>query len=156
MSPKLEPGDEAPDFEAPATPKGPLKLSDLRGRWVVLYFYPMDETRGCVKQACDFRDARIDYQHRNAVVVGVSTQGTKSHQAFGDRLGLPFSLVADRDKSISRKYAGLTMFGVARRTTFLIDPEGVIRHIWRRVRPRGHSERVLKRLDELSPPKAAD
>src|SRR5207253_7969865 len=127
---KLAAGDEAPDFEA-ASDTGTLKLSDLRGKRVVLYFYPKDNTSGCTAQACAFRDTYADIEEKNAVVIGVSPDSVKSHQGFRSKYDLPFTLVADPDHSVAEKYgvwAEKSMYGRKymgiNRSHFVIDEKG--------------------------------
>ncbi|NGO37844.1 thioredoxin-dependent thiol peroxidase [Limisphaera ngatamarikiensis] len=152
----LREGDTAPDFEGLTQTGQRFRLRDCRGRWVVLYFYPRDHTPGCTREACEFRDWHGALDRSGAVVVGVSTDTVASHARFADKYRLPFVLVADSDGTICRMYGvrgqkrflGRSFEGTLR-TTFLIDPEGRIRRVWRRVRPAGHAEAVLKALEEL-------
>ncbi len=157
---RLNPGDAAPDIELPAyskdAPEGNLKLSDLRGRWVVLYFYPKDSTPGCTTESCDFRDALPDFSAADAYIVGVSRDSLKSHQRFAEKQGLNFPLISDPEEKLCRafdviqlkKLYGRESMGVER-STFLIDPEGVVRHAWRKVRVKGHVAEVLETLKRL-------
>lgn len=153
---KLNPGDKAPDIELPTWPEGTLKLSDLRGQWVILYFYPKDSTPGCTTESCDFRDALPDFSSANARVIGVSRDSLKSHQRFAEKQGLNFPLLSDAEEKLCRafdviqlkKLYGKESLGVER-STFLIDPEGVIRRAWRKVRVKGHVQEVLDTLKEL-------
>ena len=136
-----EVGAQAPDFTLPDDTGSPRRLSDARGHWLVLYFYPEDDTPGCTTEACQFRDADAGYRELNAVVWGVSKLGTGSKAAFKAKFGLPFTLLADEDHTVSKQYGtwveknnyGKTSMGVAR-ATFLIDPEGVIARSGRRSR----------------------
>jgi peroxiredoxin Q/BCP len=149
-------GMSAPDFEAQDDAGNPFRLSQLRGRWVVLYFYPKDNTPGCTREACSFRDSFAAFARSGAVVVGVSPDSVRSHQRFKERYGLPFTLVSDPGGRIAQLYGvwqerqlyGRRFLGVVR-TTFLIDPEGVIRAVFPSVRVEGHAEEVLQRLTEL-------
>lgn len=152
----LKEGDPAPDFEGTTHEGGRFRLGECRGRWVVLYFYPRDHTPGCTREACGFRDAHAALAARGAVVVGVSRDSAASHARFVQKLRLPFVLVADPDETILRAYGargrkrfmGREVEGPLR-ITFLIDPQGRIRKIWRQVRPDGHAEEVLRELATL-------
>ncbi len=152
----FNPGEEVPDIELPAWPDGALKLSDLRGQWVVLYFYPRDNTPGCTSEACGFRDATADFNHGNATIVGVSRDSLASHQRFAGKQSLPFRLIADADEALCgvfdvvrmKNMYGRQVRGIER-STFLIDPEGVVRKAWRKVKVKGHVEDVLHTLREL-------
>jgi len=147
----LKEGDMAPDFRAKNQDGKEMKLSDFRGQKVVLYFYPKDDTPGCTKEACSFRDAFKLYAEKGIKVLGVSTDDEKSHQKFRTKYGLPFDLIADTDKSIVTAYSvyvekslyGKKYMGIER-TTFLIDEEGKIKKIFRKVKPEGHAEEVLR------------
>jgi thioredoxin-dependent peroxiredoxin len=147
----LKEGDIAPDFRAKNQDGKEIKLSDFRGQKVVLYFYPKDDTPGCTKEACSFRDAFKLYTEKGIKVLGVSTDDEKSHQKFRAKYGLPFDLIADTDKSIVTAYGvyvekslyGKKYMGIER-TTFLIDEEGKIKKIFRKVKPEGHAEEVLR------------
>jgi peroxiredoxin Q/BCP len=149
---KLREGDEAPGFTA-ATDSGTLSLSDFKGRNVVLYFYPRDDTPGCTKEACAFRDDFAAFKAKGAVVLGVSTDPQKSHRKFVEKYKLPFQLLADEDHKIveaygvwgqksfmGRKYQG------THRVTFLIGPDGKIKKIWPEVKPADHARKVLAAL----------
>lgn len=144
-------GTRAPDFKAPATGGKMVKLSDLKGRIVVLYFYPKDNTSGCTKEACGFRDAWDKLRAAGIEVLGVSPDSVKSHDNFAGKFNLPFTLISDEDKSICQAYGvwqeksmyGRKYFGVAR-TTFVIDKAGKIAHVFEKVKPAGHEEEVLQ------------
>lgn len=146
----LKPGDQAPAFTALTTDGSTLKLADLQGQSVVLYFYPRDDTPGCTKEACAFRDAWAQFQQKGAVVLGVSTDPVKSHRKFTEKFQLPFPLLADEDKAIVQAYGvwgektfmGRTFEGT-HRVTFLIGPDGKIKHVWPRVKPEEHAAEVL-------------
>ncbi len=148
-------GDLAPDFELPDDGGTPRRLSDQRGNWVVLYFYPTDDTPGCTKEACAFRDSHTDIEERDAVVWGVSHLGVGSKAAFKAKYGLPFVLLADEDHTVSDTYGvwveknnyGKKSMGI-QRATFLVDPEGRIARAWPRVTVDGHIEEVLAALDD--------
>ena len=153
---KLKEGDLAPDFAAPTNGGGKVSLSDFRGKSLVLYFYPRDDTPGCTKEACAFRDAFAPFKKQGAVVLGVSTDSAKSHDKFVEKYRLPFILVSDETKKIvqaygvwgekrfmGRKYQG------THRVTFLIDPDGRIRKIWPAVKPAEHAREVLAALSAI-------
>jgi peroxiredoxin Q/BCP len=158
----VKPGDKAPPFSLPADDGRTVSLSDFRGRKVVLYFYPKDDTSGCTTEACGFRDGWPAVERAGAVVLGVSPDGTRSHQRFKQKYGLPFPLLADEDHRVAeaygawgeksmygRKYAGIL------RTTFIIDETGTIAQVFERVRPEGHAAAVLTALanrDIIRPP----
>ncbi len=143
----LKAGNAAPVFEARDQNGDPIRLADLRGSWVVLYFYPKDETTGCTAEACTFRDEMADFTELGAKVVGVSTQGVESHRSFADHHSLNFTLVADDDKVVSRLYETVGILGVNRRVTYLIDPEGQIAGVYRsEARPRSHVEWAREQL----------
>ncbi|MFN3330155.1 MAG: thioredoxin-dependent thiol peroxidase [Acidobacteria bacterium] len=147
----LREGDFAPDFTAKNQDGKEIKLSDFRGRKVVLYFYPKDDTPGCTKEACSFRDAFEVYAEKGIVILGVSTDDERSHKKFRTKYNLPFDLIADTDKSIVTAYGvyvekslyGKKYMGVER-TTFLINEEGKIEKIFKKVKPEGHAEEVLR------------
>ena len=147
----LSPGDKAPHFSLPASTGDTISLSDAAGRKVALYFYPKDDTPGCVKEACGFRDANAELKAAGVEVLGVSADSLKSHRRFVDKYELNFPLLSDEDKTVSTAYGawgektawGKTTVGM-RRMTFLIDEEGMIQKVWPKVRPEGHAEEVLK------------
>ena len=146
----LDVGTVAPDFRAMDQHSREARLSALRGRWVVLYFYPKDETVGCTAEACAFRDNLDSIAGLGAEVLGVSVQGQDSHRRFAEHRRLNFRLIADADKRISRAYGALGLLGLARRVTYLIDPDGRIRDVHRsELDPKGHVEHVRRRLQEL-------
>jgi thioredoxin-dependent peroxiredoxin len=143
----VEEGAPAPDFEL-ATDEGDLlRLSDLRGRPVVLYFYPRDDTPGCTKQACGIRDEYPRFREAGAVVLGVSSDTQTSHARFKEKFGLPFTLLADPDKIAGEAY-GVTKEGSSsfQRSTFVIDADGNVARIMRRVKPDEHAEQMLAAL----------
>jgi len=146
-------GDPAPEFEL-ADQNGQLhSLEDYRDQWVVLYFYPKDETPGCTTEACEFRDNIFAYKDLNAQILGVSLDDAESHKAFAENHDLPFPLLADVNGNTSADYGVKTrMFGmtVAKRQTFIIGPNGAIAKHYEKVTPAGHSEQVLADLKELS------
>ena len=148
-------GDHAPAFTLPDDEGAPRSLQDARGRWLVLYFYPKDDTPGCTREACAFRDAHDAFATDGAEIWGVSVLGSGSKQAFKQKFGLPFTLLADEDHAVADRYGswvqkqsrGRTYWGVAR-TTFLIDPQGRVARVWPRVDPDGHPDEVLAALAE--------
>ena len=149
----LSPGDLAPDFSAATDGSGTVRLSELRGRKVVLYFYPRDSTPGCTLEACAFRDAEPDLDARNAVVLGVSTDSVGSHDRFKARHGLPFRLVSDPDRTICEAYGAWrekTLFGKRYmgivRSTVVIGEDGRIEAVYDKVKVRGHVQAVLEAL----------
>lgn len=149
----LQIGDPAPTFEAPSSGGASVSLAALRGKNVVLYFYPKDDTPGCTTEACGFRDAHDEFTRRNAVVLGVSPDPVKAHDKFTAKFRLPFTLVADTDHAIAnaygvwgeKKFMGRTYQGV-HRCTFLIGPDGRITAIWPQVKPADHPAEVLAAL----------
>ena len=151
-----EVGQPAPDFNLADQNGEEVSLSKLRGTPVVLYFYPKDDTPGCTTEACAFRDARADYEHAGAKVIGVSPDDVRSHRKFADKFQLPFTLVADTEKAVCQSYGvwqeksmyGKTSMGVVR-TTFIIDGEGVVRHVFPKVKVDGHSDAVLGAIKSL-------
>jgi peroxiredoxin Q/BCP len=150
-----EPGDLAPEVALPDENGTIHRLSDQRGRWTILYFYPTDDTPGCTTEACEFRDMNETITERGADVWGVSPQGAASKRSFREKFGLPFWLLADEDHSVADAYGswveknnyGRTYWGTARRT-FLIDPQGRVARVWPKVKPEGHAADVLAALDE--------
>ncbi len=153
----LKEGDLAPDFVLPDENGEPVRLTDFRGRWVVLYFYPKDNTSGCTKEAIEFRDLHEQFAARNAVILGVSKDGQKSHQNFKSKYALPFKLLSDESTEVQQQYGvwqeksmyGRKFMGTVR-STFLIDDEGRIRKVWPKVKVTGHAEDVLKSLEEMA------
>jgi len=146
----LKEGDVAPDFSVATSGGGTLSLADLKGKNVILYFYPRDDTPGCTKEACAFRDNFAEFKKRGAVVLGVSPDPVKSHDKFVDKFKLPFTLLADEEKKIVEAYGvwgeksfmGRKYMGT-HRVTFLIGPDGRIRKIWPQVKPDEHVAEVL-------------
>ena len=149
----IEEGKPAPDFELATDTGERVKLSDYRGRPVVLYFYPKDDTPGCTVEACGFRDANDAFEKRGAVILGVSPDDEASHVKFKQKYSLPFTLLADPEHEVAdqygvwgeKKYAGKTYWGV-QRSTFLIDADGNIAKVMHNVKPDGHPEQVLAAL----------
>ncbi len=149
----LQPGDAAPEFTLPDQNGDPVTLSKLRGKTVVLYFYPRADTPGCTAQACGVRDHHADYQDADAVVLGVSPDEVKAVSNFDRKYGLGFPLLADHDHAVAEAYdvwVEKSMYGRRymgnERTTFVIDPEGKIKEVLRKVRPGEHDELVLEAL----------
>jgi peroxiredoxin Q/BCP len=146
-------GDMAPDFTLPRSGGGTVSLHDLRGRDVVLYFYPKDDTPGCTKEACGFRDIHPQIEDADAVVIGISPDSVESHDRFAAKYNLPFPLVADTDHQVAEAYGvwtekslyGKKYMGVER-STFLIDREGRIKKAWRQVRPEEHPAQVVEAI----------
>jgi thioredoxin-dependent peroxiredoxin len=146
------PGSLAPDFTLPSQEGGLVSLADYRGKWVVLYFYPKDQTPGCTREAHNFQADQSQYDQRNSVVLGVSLDSVDSHKKFCAREALNFKLLVDRDGKVSKQYGSLTNLGVAKfaaRHTFLIDPAGKVARTYTKVDPARHSEDVLAALDQL-------
>jgi thioredoxin-dependent peroxiredoxin len=149
----VEEGEQAPDFELASDSGERVRLSDLRGRTVVLYFYPKDDTPGCTKQACGLRDVYGEIQERGAAVLGVSPDTEASHVKFREKYGLPFPLLADPDHEVAERYGvwveknayGRKSMGI-KRSTFVIDPDGNVAKAMLGVSPDGHAEVVLDAL----------
>ena len=152
----LKAGDKAPPFALPSNEGRIVRLADLKGKPVVLYFYPKDDTPGCTKEACSFRDAWSEIQETGAVVLGVSPDDAASHEKFRTKYRLPFPLLSDPDHAVAdaygawgeksmygRKYEGIL------RTTFLIDGTGVVQRVFEKVRPEGHADEVLAAVQQL-------
>ncbi|NIP57670.1 MAG: thioredoxin-dependent thiol peroxidase [Gemmatimonadetes bacterium] len=147
-------GDRAPGFTLPSDDGPEVSLEDLRGRRVVLYFYPKDDTPGCTTEACEFRDAMPRFEERGAVVLGVSPDGVESHRKFKEKHDLDFPLLADEDHEVAEAYGvwkeksmyGRTFWGVER-STFLIDDDGRIERVWRKVRAKGHAAAVAEAVE---------
>ncbi len=146
-------GENAPAFKLQDQGGKWHSLSDYRGQWVALYFYPKDDTPGCTTQACSFRDNVFAFRKEGAVILGVSVDDVASHAEFAQKHGLPFTLLADPDKAVTRRYGVLKAYmGVmelARRDTFVIDPQGRIARHYGSVDPEGHSELVLADIRSL-------
>ena len=157
VSPPTDPGQPAPPFTLTDQAGTTHDLADYRGRWVVLYFYPKDNTPGCTKEACQFRDASEQLQRRGAVVLGVSPDDETSHAKFADKYELPFPLLADTGAEVCGKYGvwqqrnlyGRKFMGVMR-MTYLIDPRGNVAHRWDKVKVATHADDVLAQLDASS------
>ena len=149
----IEEGKPAPDFELSTDSGETVRLSELRGKPVILYFYPKDDTPGCTTQACGIRDAWSDFKKSGAVVLGVSPDDESSHAKFRDKYSLPFTLLADTDHKLAEQYGfwvekknyGKTYMGIER-STVVIDAEGNVAKIFRRVKPEAHANQVLTAL----------
>jgi peroxiredoxin Q/BCP len=156
MSDWVEEGETAPDFTLAADDGRQVKLSDLRGKPVVLYFYPKDDTPGCTKEACAFRDRTAELKAQGAVVLGVSPDDVESHGRFRDKFSLNFPLLADLGHQVAERYGawreknmyGKVSMGV-QRSTFVIDGEGKVRKVWKKVNVDGHDQQVLDALAAL-------
>ncbi len=152
----LNVGDKAPDFCLPNQDNEEVCLRDLQGGWVVLYFYPKDNTPGCTTEACDFTEALPDFTGLGAVILGVSPDSVKKHQNFIAKKNLKITLLSDEDKEVLQKYGvwqlkknyGREYMGVVR-STYLIDPNGKIAAVWPKVRVKGHVEEVKNKLESL-------
>ena len=148
----LELGDKAPNFTLDDQNSLSHQLSDYKGKWVVLYFYPKDDTPGCTIQACDFRDAVKRIIASKSIVFGLSLDSVESHKRFSEKNNLPFSLLSDSEGLVAKKYNSLNNFlgyKSAKRNTFIINPEGEIAKIYLSVDPKTHSEMVLNDLSSL-------
>jgi peroxiredoxin Q/BCP len=148
----LQPGVAAPDFDLPDARGEIRRLTDYRGSWLLLYFYPKDDTPGCTKEACAFRDGYTELRQRGVQVVGVSTDDSASHQQFATKHNLPFPLLSDVDGEIAGRYGALWSFGpirIAKRHSFLIDASGNINQIYRNVDPDNHYRQVLEDLAKV-------
>ena len=149
----VEEGKPAPDFELKSDSGETVKLSDLRGNQIVLYFYPKDDTPGCTTQACGIRDAYGEFEREGAVVLGVSPDDERSHVKFKQKYELPFALLADVDHTVAedygvwgeKSYAGKTFMGITR-STFVIAEDGTVKRAMHNVKPDGHADDVLKTL----------
>lgn len=149
----VQQGSVAPDFSLPSDDGTTVSLEDFRGRTVVLYFYPKDNTSGCTTQACDLRDNMNTITRDGVVVLGVSPDPVASHVRFRDKFHLNFPLLADEDHTVAKAYGvwkeksmyGKKYWGIER-STFIIDPDGTVREAWRKVRPKGHAQKVIEAL----------
>jgi peroxiredoxin Q/BCP len=150
----LNPGDTAPNFTLSESGGATRSLHDLRGKNVILFFYPKDDTPGCTKEACSFRDSYADYKGINAEILGISPDDVKSHDKFAAKFNLPFPLLADTDHQVSEAYGawgqkslyGRKYMGMLR-TTYLIDADGKVEKVWTGVKPAGHAHEVLAALN---------
>ncbi len=156
MADWVQAGKKAPDFMLTGNDGEKVKLSELRGGPVVLYFYPKDDTPGCTKEACAFRDGKANLKKLGATVLGVSPDDVTSHVKFRDKYKLNFTLLADPEHKVAEKYGawgekvrfGKKSMGI-RRSTFVIDADGMVQKVWKSVKVDGHDEQVLKTLKEL-------
>ena len=156
MADWIEEGAKAPDFTLPTHDGSKLKLSSLKGAPVVLYFYPKDDTPGCTKEACGFRDAKAGLAKHKAVVLGVSPDTPESHESFRRKFKLPFTLLADTNHAVAEKYGawreknmyGKKSMGIAR-STFIIDADGKVARVFKAVKADGHDKQVLEALADL-------
>lgn len=154
MTPQV--GERAPDFSLPDQDENELSLASLRGRRVVLYFYPKDDTSGCTAEACGIRDVFPDLRSADAVVLGVSPDSPRSHRRFREKYGLPFTLLSDTEHDLADQYGvwvqkrmyGREYMGVAR-TTFIIGPDGTIEHVFEKVKLETHAQELLAVLRTL-------
>ena len=156
MSDWLEPGTEAPNFQLPTDNGGTVELAKLRGGPVVLYFYPRDDTPGCTREACAFRDQQETLKRLGATVIGISPDDIASHAEFREKFRLNFPLLADSDHEVAEKYGAWrqkNMYGKKatgiQRSTFLIDREGRVARVWRRVQVDGHDQEVIEAISDL-------
>lgn len=153
----VEIGKPAPDFELTADNGQTVKLSDFRGKYVVLYFYPKDMTPGCTTEACDFRDHHESFQELDAVILGISPDPQTRHQKFKEKHGLPFLLLADEDHKVAEQYGvwklkknfGKEYMGIER-STFIVDKEGKLMKEWRNVKVKGHAEDALRYIESMA------
>jgi thioredoxin-dependent peroxiredoxin len=147
--------DKAPEFTLPDQNGKEISLKDFRGKYVVLYFYPRADTPGCTVEACEFRDSYRKIQNSGAVILGISPDQPKAQKKFEEKYSLPFTLLGDADKKVGNAFGviqernmyGKKVMGVAR-TTFIIGPDGKIKHIFQKVKPEGHAEEVLAYLKQ--------
>lgn len=153
----VEAGKKAPAFTLPDQNGEKVKITDFKGQWVVLYFYPRDNTPGCTTEACDFSGGLKAFEKLNAVVIGVSPDSVESHRKFADKFKLKITLLSDPDKKALEKYGAYgvkKMYGKETkgviRSTFLIDPKGTVAHAWRNVKAKGHAEKVREKLAEIA------
>jgi thioredoxin-dependent peroxiredoxin len=155
----LAAGDKAPEVVAKDASGAELSLSGLRGRWVLVYFYPKDDTPGCTVEACSLNDALDDLAECGADVIGVSTQSDESHVKFRTKYGLRFALAADTHGKIARAYGTGKELGIlplSARVSFLVGPDGNIAHVWPHVKPKEHAAEVLETVKRLSKQPAGD
>jgi peroxiredoxin Q/BCP len=145
-------GAPAPAFRLQDQHDAWISLADSKGKWLVLYFYPMDETPGCTTEACQFRDDIFAFRKLGVTVLGVSVQDVASKKKFAEKHSLPFSLLADTDKGVAKAYGVLNFFGIASRETFIIDPQGRVAKHYPSVDPKEHSKELLAELARLVKP----
>ena len=149
----IQEGKPAPDFTLSDQKGKMISLSNFKGKsWVVLYFYPKDDSPGCTKEACDFRDNLIQIQQLDATVLGISVDSVKSHKNFADKFNLNFSILSDSEYKVTRQYGVLTQFmgmRLANRSTFIVDPEGIIQKIFPKVDPKDHAREIIAEMKKL-------
>lgn len=153
---ELKEGVKAPDFCLPDQNGSEVCLKDFLGKWIVLYFYPKDNTSGCTKEAVGFSEAKEEFEKLRAVILGVSPDSVRSHKNFEEKKGLKITLLSDTEHKVLEAYGvwqlkkmyGREYYGVVR-STYLIDPQGIIRYIWKKVKVTGHVEAVKEKLKEL-------
>lgn len=151
MEVKVKAGDNAPDFEGPTTEGKTLGLKDFLGKKnVVLYFYPKDDTPGCTKEACSFRDNLQPIRSLGAEIIGVSVDSVESHKKFSTKFSLPFPLISDKEKRIAKAYGVLRVTGTTNRVTFIIDKNGKITKIFPKVDVSKHTEEVVAAIKEIA------
>jgi peroxiredoxin Q/BCP len=154
---ELVKGEPAPDFSLMDQSGKVHRLSSYQGGWVVLYFYPKDDTPGCTREACEFRDDHDQFVQMGVTLLGVSTDDIESHQEFSEKHGLPFPLLSDADGEVAKHYGSLFQIGpikFAKRHSFIIDPQGRIERVYRDVDPKRHSDEVMAELSTLITSKA--
>jgi len=152
----LEVGTHAPDFIVPDQDDQPVSLADFAGQWIILYFYPKDNTSGCTTEACEFTELLPDFTSAKAVILGVSPDSTRAHRNFIEKHGLKIQLLSDPDHLVLEPYGAWTLkknygreyMGV-QRSTYIIDPDGRVAHVWKSVKARGHAEKVLEKLGNI-------
>lgn len=149
--------DKLPKIQFNATSDLQGNLSNYLGKWLIIYFYPKDSTPGCTTEGCDFRDSYQHFQNANAVIFGVSRDKMTSHERFKSKQEYPFELISDEDEQVCNAFDVIKMKNMygrqvrgIERSTFIIDPEGVVKHVWRKVKVPGHVAEVLTKLEELS------
>ncbi|QMU56297.1 MAG: redoxin domain-containing protein [Candidatus Mycalebacterium zealandia] len=151
MSDKLKIGDSAPLFEAETYGGEKVSLTDvIAGGGVALCFYPRDNTPGCTREACSLRDTESRIAKKGITVLGISTDSVKSHEGFRDRQKLNYTLISDKDRKIINAYGVVSPSNSARRVSFLVDREGKVRHIWKKVDTHAHGDEILNKIEELS------
>lgn len=143
-------GTDAPNFKLPDHEGNPHKLSDYAGSWVLLYFYPKDDTPGCTKEACMLRDSAMEYEEHNITVLGISSDSELSHEKFISKYHLPFTLLSDSEKKVINMYGAKNDLGGTKRISYLIGPEGMIEKVYANVKPEMHADEVLEDVKNLA------